>query len=60
VLGAAVANGIPAHALLRAATLERQALLAIAAEAATWNVERDKSLARLVVIELAGAMKRAR
>lgn len=60
MLGAAVACGIPAPALLRAATVERQAFLELAVEAARFNSERDEALARRVVNALSEAMKRGR
>ena len=46
--------------LLRADPLERAVLMQALERAAHWRLELDKRLARLIVSEYAGAMRRAR
>lgn len=60
VLGQAAALGIAPGALLRADTAERPLLLAALEHAATYQLERDQRLARLVINELAEATKRGK
>jgi hypothetical protein len=58
VLGRAAALGLPPSGLLRADPVERPLLLACLHHAAEWQAQRDRALARLIVNELALALKR--
>lgn len=60
VLGAAAACGVSPAMLLSAGTLERNALMEVAAAAINWQLERDEALARRIINELAASMKRGR
>lgn len=58
LLGTAAALGIPPTALLRADPTELPLLTAALEHAARWQSERDKALARMIISELAQALKR--
>lgn len=58
LLGQAAALGVPPASLLRADAVELPLVLGALEHAAEWQAERDRSLARAVVYELARAMKR--
>jgi hypothetical protein len=57
-LGLAAALGFDPCRFLRADPVERPILAAALEHAARYHRERDEALARLVVAELAGAVKR--
>lgn len=59
-LGQAAALGISPGLVLRAEPLERQLLVEATKRAHDYAEERDRALARLVICELADAMKRGR
>jgi len=58
LLGHAAALGLQPGALLRADPVELPLLTAALEHAARWQAERDKALARLIIHELAQALKR--
>jgi len=58
LLGHAAALGIPPASILRADPLELPLLVGAMEHAARWHADRDKALARLIINELAQALKR--
>jgi hypothetical protein len=58
MLGYAAALGIAPAALLRADPVELPLMVAALDHAAQWQHERDQNLARMVINELARALKR--
>jgi hypothetical protein len=57
-LGQAAALGISPNTVLRADPLERELLMEATKHAHEYSEQRDRALARLVVSELADALKR--
>jgi hypothetical protein len=60
VLGQAAALGISPSALLRADDVERDLLLRAVHEAHRYHEQRDRALARMIISELAEAMRRGK
>jgi hypothetical protein len=58
MLGYGAALGISPASLLRADPVEFPLLVAALEHAAAWHAERDKALARLIISELAQALRR--
>ena len=58
MLGAATACGVSPQLLLATDRTARNAYCDLAAEAIAYSQERDEALARMIISELARAMKR--